>query len=413
MRQQVTFSKFLLLTLLAASLVVLNSCNTYNEIHMGGTFPQGDADPVSSDGDADPGDTDRDVSDDDADPIVDERYDDREMTNVTSQLSGGKKVHANLVPENFQMAAMLRQVRWVDNAEQDLQVHSGVVLINSILERTDVIFKQTPRNFRKLDIWLDRLFIGIGDGQSISLPENLFLDDGEGLNVSWQEMGGGDGRGIILPHLIVDRVGNEVWEDVEIKMSLDTLELPDEAKAREQWVRELVENLEVIQKGKVLGRGNVAATMSYNHRYFATDTGQSKCYNEEGLRITCVGSGQDGEDYDRDIHQFESVDDGVVDTWNGLTWHRIDASVLGGHPYSLDGYSFEETVDLCETKGWRIPTLIEYFSIEHRPGGVPYEVNDSCWLDGIDEGDPPINFQPRREYESEVGEVDGDDCSVQ
>ena len=253
MRQRADLSNLLLLLSLATVLLfTLNSCENATEICLGEACSDGDGD-----GDVD---VDSDVDGDGA-PVADERYDDREMADTATELSEGSEVHADLVPENFEMAAMLRRARWLDDTDQELQVHSGEVLINSMLERTDVIFKQTPKDFNKVDIWLDRLYMGGGDGRGITVPEDLFLDDEEGQEASWQELGGGDGRGIILPHLIVDRLGDEIWEDVEIKMSLDTIELPDDAETREQWVRELVGNLEVVQNGKVVGRGNVAATL--------------------------------------------------------------------------------------------------------------------------------------------------------
>ena len=268
-------------------------------------------------------------------------------------------------------------------------------------EESALIFKQVPDGFNRVDLWLDRFLLlgggdgfgreGGGDGFGITVPESLASGGGDGFGRGggdgfgdenpatedlgggdgfgrqgggdgfgkWQELGGGDGFGIVLPHLIVDRLGEAVWSDVEIHMTLNITEVPADAEAREQLVRELVKELKVMQNGKLVGRGNVEATMKSINLYGIARSCQSSCFDSIGAEIDCAGTGQDGEFFTEWVDYSGYMDNEsneVYDFVSGLTW-QLRVRDVGPE------LTYNEAVEYCDGFDMRIPSMREFLNI--------------------------------------------------
>ncbi len=114
-------------------------------------------------------------------------------------------------------------------------------------------------------------------------------------------------------------------------------------------------------------------------------TGQTKCYDEKGALLPCVGTGQDGEfqvGMEVPASRFE-VSKGVVrDLLTGLVWTKN--ANINGFPMSWEeGFSFVEQMNENFHEGcndWRMPNRRELRSLLHMetmnpvlPPGHPFE----------------------------------------
>jgi len=118
--------------------------------------------------------------------------------------------------------------------------------------------------------------------------------------------------------------------------------------------------------------------------YLPPATGQHRCYDENGMTINCLGSGQDGESrFGRDWPElrFEVHEDTVMDLLTGLIW--LQNANVNEYPVS-----WQEALDLVAAMNkekahgrddWRLPNrreLASLMSYEAKkpalPGGHPF-----------------------------------------
>jgi len=111
-----------------------------------------------------------------------------------------------------------------------------------------------------------------------------------------------------------------------------------------------------------------------DYDYPVVDTGQTKCYDDEGSQVTCPSEGGEfnGQDAQFDSFSFnfqDNGDDTVSDLVTELMWEKIP---------STSSYSWEEALAYCESltladyEDWRAPSLKELFSISDFETGWPY-----------------------------------------
>ena len=114
--------------------------------------------------------------------------------------------------------------------------------------------------------------------------------------------------------------------------------------------------------------------------YPIVDTGQTKCYDDDGSEITCPSAGEAlfGQDAQFDGNQPDFTDNGdgtVTDNVTGLMWQQVPVD---------NGFSYQDAADYCEAlelagyDDWRIPTTKELFSISIFSEGWPY-LDTTCF----------------------------------
>ena len=110
-------------------------------------------------------------------------------------------------------------------------------------------------------------------------------------------------------------------------------------------------------------------------------TGQTKCYNESGGEIPCVGTGQDGElqaGVDWPYPRFTPSGDCLTDNLTGLMWAKNGNLPNGTKTWqgSLDYVaSMNSGSGLCGHKDWRLPNVNELESLINSG-----EANTANWL---------------------------------
>lgn len=124
------------------------------------------------------------------------------------------------------------------------------------------------------------------------------------------------------------------------------------------------------------GNGNLAAT------------GQQQCYDSQGHVISCQGTGQDGElikGSQWTTPRYASHDDGVLDTFTGLIWHR-NTDLTGGRCTWDNALKSVYTLKAKEPdKFWRLPNINELESLidcsQHSPA-LPSDYPFTSLYDG-------------------------------
>jgi hypothetical protein len=98
-------------------------------------------------------------------------------------------------------------------------------------------------------------------------------------------------------------------------------------------------------------------------------TGQSKCYNELGVEISCAGTGQDGElqvGVDWPNPRFTVSGDCVTDNLTSLMWAK-NANLPGGIRIWQGALDYVASMNagsgLCGYKDWRLPNVNELESL--------------------------------------------------
>ena len=161
-------------------------------------------------------------------------------------------------------------------------------------------------------------------------------------------------------------------------------------------------------------------------------TGQTNCFDEEGVKIACSGTGQDGE-YQKGVEwpnpRFTVNDDGTVsDNLTGLIWLK-DANCFGERTWqeALDDCNYLSTggcglFDGSSAGDWRLPNRFEFESLldisrysPALPSGHPFinvqydhywssstyawpGSNGSAWSVYLDSGDVDDNRKSYYEY---------------
>jgi hypothetical protein len=110
-------------------------------------------------------------------------------------------------------------------------------------------------------------------------------------------------------------------------------------------------------------------------------TGQTKCYNESGTEIGCIGTGQDGEiqaGVEWPDPRFEVSGDCVTDILTGLMWSK-NGNLAGGTSVWQESLDFVAAVNagggLCGYHDWRLPNVNELESLINAG-----EANSATWL---------------------------------
>jgi hypothetical protein len=114
-------------------------------------------------------------------------------------------------------------------------------------------------------------------------------------------------------------------------------------------------------------------------------TDQIRCYDGDGNRMACAGSGQDGEmrfGFKWPLPRFEAHGEVVIDRLSGLMWTR-DAGLSEFPQTWREAQDFIEKMnrdEACGYRGWRLPERRELFSlISHErinpalPSGAPFD----------------------------------------
>ena len=132
--------------------------------------------------------------------------------------------------------------------------------------------------------------------------------------------------------------------------------------------------------------------------YPVVDTGQTGCYDDDGVEITCTESGEAfyGQDAQFTGNQSSYTDNGdgtVTDNVTGLVWQQSPAST--GLSYQ-EAEAYCESLELAEYDDWRIPTTKELFSISDFSQGWPYL--DTAYFDLAESGSVSKDEQYWTEY---------------
>lgn len=130
-------------------------------------------------------------------------------------------------------------------------------------------------------------------------------------------------------------------------------------------------------------------------------TGQTRCFDEAGREVACLGSGQDG-DHKAGLvwpdPRFERLGDDVLDRLTGLNWRRI--AHLTRTPIDWQE-ALAAVRDLNQAGGdWRLPTIHELESLvdcaEGRAEGVGGHgslVPRHAWSPALPQGHPFAEVQ--------------------
>lgn len=114
------------------------------------------------------------------------------------------------------------------------------------------------------------------------------------------------------------------------------------------------------------------------------DTGQTGCYDDQGIEIDCPGDGEAfyGQDAQFTSLQMRFEDNGndtVADLNTGLQWQQDPSSNKYGW---ADAQTTCESLSLADHDDWRTPSLKELFSISDFEHGWPYIDTDYFSLVG-------------------------------
>lgn len=276
------------------------------------------------------------------DPFADGDEDPGNRWLESSTAGGDMEVMISVFASGVELAATARRIRWLDEDYSVISENEGAVTIDTSKNWLSLNSSDVPSSFRHMDLWFDDFLIGGGGDVSGIVAGDLFIG------------GGGDVSGIVLPHLYIDRLGGD-WENVIFVFTIADYRKPSNAIERIELVRELLDNLQVLENGQLVGRGDSARTLQSVRQWPATVTGQTECYDTAGEIIDCEGSGQDGEFAEGRVFENTKTSE-VFDPLTGLTWFvDSEATVV------LVGY--QDAVLYCADLGSRLPFLIEFRSI--------------------------------------------------
>jgi len=240
----------------------------------------------------------------------------------------------------FQFVGILKEMRWIASSGETLQNHTGEINIDTRGNAIAFATPDSPKHFSHVRVYLDHFQMGGGDGRGIIVDPH-----------AWQGMGGGDGRGIVIPELFIKSIGDTAWSNVELRFEITSYATPNSAEERLALARQFVNGLTVWQNGMQVGQGDADATMNRCAIFPSTGTGQASCYSSEGETIPCEFTGQDGET--ASLSEFVEEDGKQKDLATGLVW---DSS-------PTENLSFNESKTSCESRSMRIPTLFEIRTI--------------------------------------------------
>jgi hypothetical protein len=131
-------------------------------------------------------------------------------------------------------------------------------------------------------------------------------------------------------------------------------------------------------------------------------TGQTDCFDTNGLRVSCRESGQDGEvqagaPWPRP--RFEDLPDGVIDRLTTLRWHR-NADIAGSVLTWTGGLDLVRELRRRDGRPWRLPTINELESLVDAsahspalPAGHPFiGVRDGYWSSTTSSFEPDWSY---------------------
>lgn len=120
----------------------------------------------------------------------------------------------------------------------------------------------------------------------------------------------------------------------------------------------------------------IAATPTPANQIIIPDTGQTACYNTQGVAIPCTNSGQDGAYSNHPMDFTDNHDGTITDKVTGLLWQKCTNGLSGeycitGTALQCNWYQASGTYDVnynptgtnvCGS-GWRLPTVFELMTI--------------------------------------------------
>ncbi|RJO74283.1 MAG: DUF1566 domain-containing protein [Myxococcales bacterium] len=292
---------------------------------------------------------------------IDIGEDDRTLYAEKPTGATNRDMHLSFRVDGFNLGCVFRAVEFLDADNRLLQRNSGAVVIDTWAKRTEVIVEEAPLEFQRVDFWLDEAVVGGGDvgGHGV----NLGGGDVGGYGANYHT-GGGDVGGIVLPHLIVDRLGGS-WANVVVRFKVESFSVPETAAERRLFVEKMVRSLAVEENGETVGSGDADATTLRLAYWPATYSGQEECFDDWTALSHCAGEagsdacaeteycGQDAQYRgERDWETLSIYE--LFDPVTGLIWMRELSSCD-----QVVGCTAIEAKDYCAAAGWRTPSFLE------------------------------------------------------
>ncbi len=148
----------------------------------------------------------------------------------------GELVHVSFEMSEVNVTGQIGEIRFLDDAENNLGSASGSVNISPNGVNAAII--PMPNQFWRLDADFGRLDLRPGGG------------DGEGSLSS-----------LLLPHFVITRDGGR-WENITIRFNMENYQLAETKEERRALLKDLLNGLEVLEDGEVVGHGDYEKTMA-------------------------------------------------------------------------------------------------------------------------------------------------------